>query len=258
MFDYVRDLFGRISHTIHPQARIKRIDKTTSEAEFLEGKHSRIWEALRVMRIIFEFVRGFWTFHFIGPAITVFGSARLKSDHRYYKIAESIGRIIAQEGFVTVTGGGPGLMEAANKGAKLAGGMSVGANVILPHEQNPNPYLDRCVTFYYFFVRKVILVKYSCAYIVLPGGLGTLDEMTEALTLIQTGKLYDFPVILVGKEYWSGFLDWLKNKMIPEGTLANHEFNFITVTDDLDEIRNVIHTNGRKLEMPVTRQKSLT
>jgi uncharacterized protein (TIGR00730 family) len=258
MFDSLRDLIGRVSHTIHPHPRIKRIGKTESEAQFLEGKHSRIWEFLRVIRIAFEFIRGFWVFHFIGPAITVFGSARLKPGTPYYDLAEKIGRLIAEEGFVTVTGGGPGLMEAANKGAKEAGGISVGANIILPHEQDPNPYLDHCVTFYYFFVRKVVLVKYSCAYIVLPGGFGTMDEMTEALTLIQTGKLYDFPVILIGKEYWQGFMQWLEEKMLTQGTLNRTELSFITVTDDLEEVRQLISGNARKLALELKPLKAST
>ncbi len=151
-----------------------------------------------------------------------------------------MGFAIAQQGFVVVTGGGPGIMEAASRGAKDAGGKTLGANIILPFEQTPNPFIDRVVMFYYFFVRKVMLVKYSYAYIVMPGGLGTLDEMTEALTLIQTGKLYDFPVILVGREYWKGFTDWLETKPIAEGTVAAHDLKFFHVTDDPKEVVSIL------------------
>jgi uncharacterized protein (TIGR00730 family) len=244
-----------------PSARVRRLSsqkdvlKTETkkgEAGFLEGKHTRTYELLRVIRIAFEFLRGFWAFHFIPPAITVFGSARVSRDEEVYELGRCIGKIIAEEGFVTVTGGGPGLMEAANRGAKEAGGMSVGANIVLPHEQKPNPYLDRVVTFYYFFVRKVILVKYSYAYIVLPGGFGTLDEMMEALTLIQTGKLYDFPVVLVGREYWKGFLTWLNDVAVAKGMISAVDLGLIHVTDEVEDVRRIIRQNAQKLKLPIT------
>ena len=235
----------------NPKPRVRKLHSKDGEAGFLEGKHSRIYEFFRVLRIGVEFVRGFWGFHFIGPAITVFGSARFKEDHPYCKLARQIGKVIAEEGFVTVTGGGPGIMQATNQGAKEAGGFSVGANIKLPHEQAPNPYLDKVVTFYYFFVRKVILVKYSCGFVVLPGGYGTLDELTEALTLIQTGKLYDFPVILVGKEYWAGFIQWAKDTLVAQGTISAEEFKFVVITDDPEKVRQLLRHNARTLALPV-------
>ncbi len=147
-----------------------------------------------------------------------------------------MGAALAREGFTVMTGGGPGLMEAANRGAKEAGGRSIGCNVMLPHEQAPNPYLDKVTTFYYFFVRKVMLVKYSYAYLILPGGFGTLDEMTEALTLIQTGKLYDFPVILMGSDYWSGFIKWVKESLVAQGAVSAADLDYIQVSDDPEEV----------------------
>jgi uncharacterized protein (TIGR00730 family) len=167
-----------------PMPKMRRVAELKGEAQFLAGRHSRFYEALRVIRISLEFFRGFFTLHFIGPAITVFGSARFKEDHPYYQLAQKVGAAIAREGFTVMTGGGPGVMEAANRGAKEVGGTSIGCNIVLPHEQRPNPYLDQVVNFYYFFVRKVMLVKYSYAFVIMPGGFGTLDEMTEALTLL--------------------------------------------------------------------------
>ena len=164
----------------------------SSEIQFLEGSRSRTRETLTLFRICVEFVRGFRALRSLGPCVTVFGSARFGESSPYYEQARQLSRALAQKGFTILTGGGPGIMEAANRGAIEAGGKSVGCNIILPHEQKPNPFLTRVVTFYYFFVRKVMLVKYSQAYVILPGGFGTLDEMTEALTLIQTKKLqYD-------------------------------------------------------------------
>ena len=215
-------------------------------------KCSRFQEFIRVVRIALEFIRGFRTLHFIGPAITVFGSARFKSDHPFYKLAETIGATIAREGYTVITGGGPGLMEAANKGAKQAGGYSVGCNILLPHEQGSNPYLDKVVTFYYFFVRKVMLIKYSYAFVILPGGIGTMDEMTEALTLIQTGKLYDFPLILVGKDYWKGFHDFIRNTLIANGTVSPEDLNFIHMTDDPLEVAQIIRRTAEGLGLTLT------
>jgi len=194
-----------------------------------------------------EFVKGFRALHFVGPTVTVFGSARFNEGHPYYELGRLIGRKLAQNGFNVMTGGGPGLMEAANRGAKEGGGYSIGCNIYLPHEQEPNPYLDRVVTFYYFFVRKVMLVKYSHAYVILPGGLGTLDEMSEALTLIQTGKLYDFPVVLVGKEYWKGFLDWVQNTLVAQGAISQNELTWVHVTDNPDEAVEPIRAVSQKI-----------
>jgi uncharacterized protein (TIGR00730 family) len=237
-----------------PRARIKRLkdfSAVQSEAQFLAGRHSRIYEFFRLLRISREFIRGFMKLHFIGPAITVFGSARFREGHPFYDLGRRIGAALAREGYTVMTGGGPGLMEAANRGAKEAGGMTVGCNIVLPHEQDPNPYLDVVVTFYYFFVRKVMLVKYSYAFVIMPGGMGTLDEMSEAVTLIQTGKLYDFPVILVGTEYWRGFMDWVKDTLVKNQAVSPDDLTFLHVTDDPDEvvriIRNTVQGLGLKL-----------
>src|SRR6478736_6477141 len=173
-----------------------------AETRFLAGPHSRGSELRFAMRVFREFIRGFRNLHFVGPCVTVFGSARFAEDHPYYVAAREVGRLLAQRGFTVMTGGGPGVMEAANRGAKEAGGASVGCNIELPQEQQPNPYLDRWIECRYFFVRKVLLFKYSYAFIALPGGLGTLDELTEALTLVQTGKIQKFPVVLMGTDYW--------------------------------------------------------
>src|SRR5205085_4292386 len=166
------------------------------ETKFLQGPALRkreFWQAFKMFR---ELVYGFRKLHFVGPCVTVFGSARFDEHHRYYAMAREVGRLLAKSGFTTMTGGGPGIMEAANRGAKEAGGRSIGCNIILPHEQKPNPYLDEFVEFRYFFVRKVMLVKYSCAFVCLPGGLGTLDELFEAATLIQCRKIGPFPLVL--------------------------------------------------------------
>jgi uncharacterized protein (TIGR00730 family) len=176
----------------------------TTEAEskeryFLEGPHSRGSELLFSLRIFYEFIRGFRVLHFIGPCVTVFGSARFKQDHPYYPLAREIGRNLASLGFAVMTGGGPGIMEAANQGAKDANGISVGCNITIPVEQEPNPYLDHWVRFDHFFVRKVLFFKYSYAFVIMPGGFGTSDELFETLTLIQTGKISHFPVIIVGR-----------------------------------------------------------
>ena len=164
-------------------------------------------------------MRGFRKLHFVGPCVTVFGSARFTADHAYYVLAREVGQRLARAGFTVMTGGGPGIMEAANRGAKEAGGYSVGCNIELPQEQKPNPYLDRWITFRHFFVRKLMLVKYSYAFIALPGGFGTLDEIFETATLIQTDKIKDFPLVLVGKEYWRPLLDFLRDRLVEAKTI---------------------------------------
>jgi uncharacterized protein (TIGR00730 family) len=187
-----------------------------------------------VFQIVREMIRGFRILHFVGPCVSVFGSARFKEDHPYYDLARSVGRNLAQIGFTVMTGGGPGIMEAANRGAKDVGGTSVGCNILLPKEQKPNPYLDRWLTFRYFFVRKVMLVKYSYAFIVMPGGLGTLDELFEAATLIQTGKILNFPVVLMGRQFWNSLEDLLK-QMVDVGTIAPADLDLLLITDSVDE-----------------------
>ncbi len=240
----------------YPNPTIKRIQQLQSEvhaeAHYLAGRHSRLGELARLLRISLEFFRGMVSLHKIGPAITVFGSARFKEGHIYYDLAQKVGKALACEGYTVMTGGGPGIMEGANRGAKEAGGRSVGCNIILPSEQAPNPYLDQYITFYYFFVRKVMLVKYSYGFVILPGGLGTLDEMTEAITLIQTGKLYDFPVILMGKEYWKEFYDWIQNVLIQSGAVKPEDLNFIYMTDDPQEMTHIIRNTLDKLGLTLT------
>jgi uncharacterized protein (TIGR00730 family) len=216
-----------------------------SDRYLLDGPHSRWREILLLGRAVRDFVRGFRTLHFAGPCVTVFGSARFGESHAYYPIAQEVGRRVSQLGFTVLTGGGPGLMEAANRGARDGGGRSIGCNIELPHEQDPNPYLDRYVTCHYFFVRKVLLFKYSYAFVALPGGLGTLDELCEALTLIQTGKIQNYPVVLVGVEYWTPFIALLR-EMVDEGAVAPKDLDLLKVTDDLDEAMRHIesHTVG--------------
>src|SRR5215468_3471936 len=172
----------------------------------LEEPRSRIGELITLRRVMRDFIRGFRVLHFVGPCVTVFGSARIKSDSPYYELARKMGAAIAQLGFTVMTGGGGGIMEAANRGAKEACGRSVGCNIELEFEQQPNAFLDRCVTLHYFFVRKTLLVKYSYAFVVMQGGAGTVDELTEALTLIQTGKIKNFPVVVMGTQYWRDLL----------------------------------------------------
>jgi uncharacterized protein (TIGR00730 family) len=217
------------------------------ETRLLSGRHSVLHEMGLLFKIAAELFRGFWALRKIGPAVTLFGSARFPPDHPYCEQARDIGARLAREGYTIVTGGGPGIMQAANRGAKEAGGRSVGCNIILPHEQRANPYLDQVVSFDYFFVRKIMLVKYSYAFVILPGGFGTLDEMTEAITLIQTGKLYDFPVILVGNDYWQGLRDWIHDTLVVRQTVAPEDFDFVRFTDDPAEVVSIIQSSVRGL-----------
>ncbi len=212
---------------------------------FLAGPHSRMRELLLLWRAVRDFLRGFRVLHFGGPCVTVFGSARFGQSHPYYPIARELGRRVSLLGFTVMTGGGPGLMEAANRGAFEAGGRSIGVNIELPMEQDPNPFLYREVTCHYFFVRKVLLFKYSYAFVGLPGGFGTLDELCEALTLIQTGKIQNYPVVLIGTEYWAAFMTQLQ-QMVDQGAVTASDLDLLKVTDDLDEaIRHIeLHTIG--------------
>jgi uncharacterized protein (TIGR00730 family) len=204
------------------------------ERIFLEGPQTRKWELVTLFRIMREFLRGFRLLHFVGPCVTVFGSARFAEHHRYYALAREMGGRLTDIGFTVMTGGGPGIMEAANRGAKEAGGLSIGCNIVLPKEQSANPYLDHVVMFKYFFVRKVMLVKYSYAFLVMPGGVGTMDELFEALTLIQTRKIKDFPVVLMGAEYWQPLTVLLK-QMVEAGTISAQDLNLLIVTDSPGE-----------------------
>jgi uncharacterized protein (TIGR00730 family) len=210
----------------------KPLPSAAEDRILLEGPHSRARELALVLRAVRDFISGFRTLHFVGPCVTVFGSARYPSSHPYYALAREVGGAITRLGFTVMTGGGPGLMEGANRGAREAGGRSVACNIELPHEQAPNPYLDRSVTCRHFFVRKVLLFKYSYAFVALPGGLGTLDELSEALTLIQTGKIEHFPVVLIGTDYWRGFQQMLA-RMATEGTIAASDLELMLVTDDI-------------------------
>ena len=213
------------------------------EVRFLEGPQRRGYELARATRVFFELLRGFRTLHFVGPCVTVFGSARFKEGHPYYDLGRAAGRELARAGFTVMTGGGPGIMEAANRGAKDVGGTSVGSNIRLPKEQRPNPYLDTWITFRYFFVRKLMLVKYSYAFVALPGGYGTMDELFEVSTLIQTGKIYDFPVAFVGVEYWAPLLRFLRETMLKVGTIDPADVDRLIVSDDPAEVvRRVTET----------------
>lgn len=199
----------------------------------LGGPRTRFEEAKTLFHVVRDFLRGYRSLHFVGPCVTVFGSARTAETDPAYDLARQMGAAIAELGFTVMTGGGPGIMEAANRGAKEAGGRSVACNIELPHEQKANQYLDRFVTMRYFFVRKTMLAKYSYAFIVMPGGFGTLDEMFEALTLIQTGKLKDFPVILMGSEYWKEQVAMI-HKMADAGTISREDLRLLQVTDSVD------------------------
>jgi hypothetical protein len=198
-------------------------------ADFLETDP---WRALRILA---EFVEGFDAMAKVGPAVTVFGSARTRPDDPVYEAARTIGRRLAEAGYAVITGGGPGAMEAANRGCREGGGLSVGCNIELPHEQGLNAYVDLGVEFRYFFARKVMFVKYADGFIILPGGFGTLDELFEALTLIQTGKVRHFPVVLVGRSYWAGLIDWIRESLLSNGAVSESDLDLLHVTDDPDE-----------------------
>jgi uncharacterized protein (TIGR00730 family) len=215
-------------------ARVQPPVPEPEERFFLEGPRTRRREFLSVLAIMRELIRGFRALHFVGPCVTVFGSARFKEDHPYYALARTVGQRLAKLGFTVMTGGGPGIMEAANRGAKEAGGFSVGCNIVLPQEQKINAYLDRHVTFQHFYVRKVMLVKYSYAFVVMPGGIGTMDEFFEAAELIQTRKIESFPVILFVKDYWRPLVDFLK-EMVEAGTIARQDLDLLLFTDSVDE-----------------------
>ncbi len=214
---------------------------------FLQGPQPRGFELARAIRIFVEVLRGFRALHFAGPCVTVFGSARFAADHPYCGMAREVGAGLARAGFTVMTGGGPGIMEAANRGAKDAGGRSIGCNIELPQEQKPNPYLDRWITFHHFFVRKVMLVKYSYAFVALPGGFGTLDEIFETATLIQTGKIQEFPLVLVGTQFWGSLMDFLRARLVAARTIDPGDVARIVLTDSPDEaVRSVTEVAMRR------------
>jgi len=200
----------------------------------------KMGESWRLFKIMGEFVDGVEALHDLGPAVSIFGSSRIQSDDPVYKSAEKIGALFAKNNFAVITGGGGGVMEAANKGAAKAGGTSVGLNILLPFEQIPNEYSNIKVGFKYFFIRKVMLVKYALAYIIMPGGFGTLDEMFEAVTLIQTHRIKPFPVILVGSDYWSGLLEWIKSRLLEDERILPHDLDIIQIADKPEDVLKAV------------------
>ena len=228
-----------------------------TEREFLAGPHTRFRELMFVFKVAREFVKGFRKLHFIGPAITVFGSARFPEDHKYYDLARRMGYALGEMGFSVMTGGGPGIMEATNRGAKEAGATSIGCNIILPHEQDPNPYLDLMIEFDYFFVRKFMLIKYSLGFVVMPGGYGTLDELFEAVTLMQTAKIRNFPVVVMGRDFYNDIREF-SLKMLEEGTISERDLDHFIVTDSIEEAceylrNNVVKRFGLKQQLFIPR-----
>jgi hypothetical protein len=221
-----------------------RTDGHTEDERLLESPGARVdftrTDPWRVFRIMGEFVEGFDTLARTGRAVAIFGSARVPTDHPQYHAAQETARRVAEAGFAVITGGGPGIMEAANRGAIDGGGASIGCNIELPFEQGTNQYVEVSVNFRYFFVRKTMFVKYSEAFIIFPGGFGTMDELFEALTLIQTGKIRDFPVILFGTEYWRGLLDWIREVMLAEGKISRDDLELLVLTDSPEEAVEVI------------------
>ena len=226
------------------------------EHVYLEGPKPRIYELGFTFEVLWQFIKGFRTLHFVGPCITVFGSARFKEDHPYYKAAVQMGKAIADLGFTTMTGGGPGIMEAANRGAYENGGTSVGVNIKLPFEQHINPYVHKSITINYFFIRKVLLVKYSYAFIIMPGGFGTMDEYFETLTLVQTKTINDFPIVLFGKEYFQPLMDYCAY-MVEQGTISPEDMNLVLVTDDINEAVQHIQQYVQK-NFTVTERRSIS
>jgi len=212
-----------------------RNELTMDERQYLVDALS-IEESWRIFRIMAEFVDAIESLSQLKHAVTIFGSARVRPDDPYYEKSEYLARRLAENGFSVITGGGPGIMEAANKGAAAAGGKSVGMNIRLPYEQKPNPYANIVIEYKYFFIRKVMFIKYAVAYVILPGGFGTMDELFEALTLIQTKRIKGFPVILMGSEYWQGLVDWLKNTMLQNDKITPGDLDIIQVIDDPDEV----------------------
>lgn len=206
----------------------------------------------RVFRIQSELVEGFETLYDIGPAVTIFGSSKLGEDSYYYQKAVELGKILSDAGFAVITGGGPGIMEGANKGAKMGKSKSVGLNIQLPHEQVPNKYQDITLDFRYFFARKLMFIKYAIAFVIFPGGFGTMDEMFEALTLVQTHKINSFPVILFGSEYWKGLIDWMENTLIPQGTIRRSDMTLFKIADDTKDVYKLLKDYYSKFIMSAT------
>ena len=222
-------------------AKASLLDQATRvEQRLLMKRADRCEDLESAVSVFLEFLRGYESLDLNGPCVTVFGSARFTEENRYYQMARQLGYSLAKAGYCVMTGGGPGIMEAANRGAQEGGGLSVGCSIKLPYEEEPNPYVDRDVIFDHFFVRKVMLVKYSCAFVVMPGGFGTLDEVFETLTLIQTGTIEDFPVIVLGSEYWQRMHSFLEHTLLPEGTITSEEMNLLEMADSVEEAVEII------------------
>jgi len=207
-------------------------------------------ETWRIFRIQSELVEGFETLFDLGPAVSVFGSSRVDEDSYHYNQAVELSRMLSEAGFSIVTGGGPGIMEAANKGAQMGKGKSVGLNIELPSEQYPNKYLDIVLSLRYFFIRKLLFIKYAIAFVIFPGGFGTLDELFEAATLVQTGKIESFPIILYGSEYWMGLIDWMKNTLVPRGMITHKDFEIFHIVDDPVTVCRLLKDHLKALDLP--------
>jgi uncharacterized protein (TIGR00730 family) len=228
-------------------------DLSETEQQFLSGKRERGADLESAVRVFLEFLRGFEFFADIDqPCVTVFGSARFAPGHRYYEMAWQLGTHLARAGYAVMTGGGPGIMEAANRGAREAGGLSLGCNIILPKEQHANPYLDRFIEMHHFFVRKVMLVKYSGAFVVMPGGLGTLDEAFETLTLVQCHKLERFPIVAMGAEFWGHMRDFIRGTLVSEQTISPEDLELLHVTDSPEEAVAYIRDGGIRVKAATT------
>jgi len=217
-----------------------------AEKAFLSGRQGRERDLENAVTFFLEFLRGFESLDCDGPCVTVFGSARFKEDHPYYQLARETGAALANAGYAVMTGGGPGIMEAANRGAKEAGGLSIGCNIQLPHEQEPNPYRDKFIEFEHFFVRKVMLVKYSCAFIIMPGGFGTLDEAFEVTTLMQTGKVEKFPIIMMGNSFWNEFFEFADGPMRKAGVISDRDLALLQRAEAIDDAISMIERREQR------------
>src|SRR6187431_315582 len=239
---------GRMRVTPTGADRMGDVAVKTEDEKLLVRRESPAFldtDPWRALRILSEFVDGFDAMAAVGPAVTIFGSARTPTESLDYELARTIGRRFAEAGYAVITGGGPGTMEAANRGCREGGGLSVGCNIELPHEQSLNPYVDLGVEFRYFFARKVMFVKYADAFVILPGGFGTMDELFEALTLIQTHKVEDFPVILMGSDYWGGMIDWIRSTLLAEAAINKEDVDLLRLTDDTSEAVRIIQAYAR-------------
>ncbi|QCX26773.1 TIGR00730 family Rossman fold protein [Nocardioides jishulii] len=238
--------------------RRSQVDYITHDQRLLDSRGPSDWvhtDPWRVMRIQAEFIEGFGSLADLGPAISVFGSARTPNDHPDFAQGEALGRKLAEAGFAVITGGGPGAMEAANKGASEAGGVSVGLGIELPFEAGLNPWVDKGINFRYFFARKTMFIKYSQGYVVLPGGVGTLDELFEAITLVQTGKITSFPIVLFGSEYWGGLVDWIRDTVLARGMIGSGDLDLFHLTDDVDEtVELMLKARAERAARPAERR----